>query len=374
MIFGSLGDRIGRKAVLMITIALMGLSSCLIGALPTAAQAGNLAPALLNALRLAQGLGAGAEQAGATVLMAEMAPPKRRGYYSALPFVGIQAGTLLATCTFLVLTLLPKDVMLGWAWRVPFLGSIILIAVAVWIRMRLKESPVFAKEKQEDHVPPQPIRSLLRHSKRQIAIGIGLRMGENGSSYIYSTLAIAYLVGVVKVSSTIGPIAAATAAAISIFTVPLFGALSDRYGRIPIYRAAAGFMVLFTIPSFYLMSRGNTVLIVITLAAAIGLGVQGMLGPQCAYLPELFGSMHRYTGVAVVREFSAIIAGGIAPLVGAALLAATSNAWWPLAVYAMLLCLITFGTTFVAPDSPGRDLFADQDEPLPDQVSVRPDG
>lgn len=254
--------------------------------------------------------------------------------------------------------------MLGWAWRIPFLFSFVLILVALWIRLRLKESPAFAKLAHEHEVPPQPIRDLVRHSKRQVGIGIGLRMGENGTSYIYSTLSIAFLTGVVGVAKSIGPTAAAVAALISIFTVPFAGHLSDRYGRIPVYRAAAGFQLLFAFPAFYLLNTGNPLLAVFTLAVAIGIGVQGMLGPQCAYLPELFGTQHRYTGVAVSREFSAIIAGGIAPLVGAALLAAFNNAWWPLATYVAVLCLITFLTTFIAPDRPGRDLFSIADEGL----------
>jgi MHS family metabolite:H+ symporter-like MFS transporter len=178
---------LGRKWVLMITIALMGGSSTLIGALPTAEHVGVLAPILLVILRIAQGFGAGAEQAGATTLMAEYSPVRRRGFYSALPFVGIMLGTLLASAVFVGLGQVPEDALLGWVWRIPFLASIFLIAVAVLIRLRLKESPTFVKLEKQDQVSQKPFRELLQTSRSTVLRGIGLRMAENGGSYIYQT-------------------------------------------------------------------------------------------------------------------------------------------------------------------------------------------
>jgi len=143
---------------------------------------------------------------------------------------------------------------------------------------------------------------------------------------------------------------------VAIFTCPLAGHLSDRFGRVPVYRAGAAFLLLLAFPGWWLLSLGNPVVVVVVVAMAIGLGVNTMLGAQCAMLPELFGNRHRYIGVAVTREFSAVVAGGIAPLVGALLLAATSDSWWPLAVYVFLLAAITFATTFFCPETRGRDL------------------
>ena len=238
LFFGTLGDRLGRKWVLMITIALMGGSSSLIGVLPTADQVGMLAPILLVVLRIAQGFGAGAEQAGATTLMAEYAPVRRRGFYSALPFVGIMLGTLLASVVFVGLGQVPDDALLGWVWRIPFLASIFLIAVAVLIRLRLKESPTFVKLEKQEQVSQKPLRELLQTSRSTVLRGIGLRMAENGGSYIYQTLTITY-VSTLGVQKSIGPLAVAIGALIGFFTIPFAGSLSDKFGRMKVYRVGA---------------------------------------------------------------------------------------------------------------------------------------
>lgn len=358
LIFGVLGDRIGRKWVLMVTIALMGGSSTLIGILPTGEQLGSaawLAPVLLIILRLAQGLGAGAEQAGSTVLMAEYAPRERRGFFAALPFVGIQAGTLLASIVFMAVSLAPESVLLGWLWRVPFLISIVLIGVAVWIRSRLKETPTYITLEKSEQVSESPLRELFSQSGRHVLIGIGLRMAENGGSYIYSNLAVAFMVSM-GVQKSEGALAVAVASVIGIFSVPFCGHLSDRFGRVPVYRAGSVILLILAFPGWWLLSQGNALLGIIVVALSIGFGVNTMLGSQCALLPELFGARHRYIGVACSREFSAVLAGGLGPFIGAWLLQITHNAWWPGACYISVLCLITFATTFVTPETVGRDV------------------
>ncbi len=362
LIFGAMGDKIGRKVVLIITIALMGGSSMLIGMLPTYEVAGIWGAILLVALRVAQGLGAGAEQAGATVLISEFAPPKRRGFFAALPFVGIQIGTLLGAGTFALLGMANREVLFGWLWRVPFLLGAVLIIVAVVIRMRLKESPAFeALEEAEAHRDApvkQSVGQAIATSRRNILVGIGLRMGENGNSSIYSALLLAYVASLpaYQGQALIGTWGAVVAAAISIVTVVLFGALSDRVGRVPVYRWGALFTAVFAFPGFWLLTLGQTWLVLVVMGVGIGIGVQSMLGPQCALLPELFGNSHRFTGVATAREFSAVIAGGIAPLVGAALLASTGNAWWVIAIYSAVLALISFFSSFATPETRGRSL------------------
>jgi MFS transporter, MHS family, metabolite:H+ symporter len=182
LVFGHLGDKLGRKVILITTIALMGGSSFLIGILPTFETAGIVAPILLVLLRIFQGLGAGAEQAGATVLISEFAPPKRRGFFAALPFVGIQLGTLLGAGTFALIALAPKAVLYGWLWRLPFLLGAVLVLVAVWIRLKLKESPMFEVLNQEGHKPVKiGLGEALHTSRKNILIGIGLRMAEKAT-------------------------------------------------------------------------------------------------------------------------------------------------------------------------------------------------
>jgi MHS family metabolite:H+ symporter-like MFS transporter len=357
LFFGTMGDRLGRKWILTMTIAIMGLSSTFVGLLPTAATIGVWAPIILVILRLLQGFGAGAEQAGATVLMAEYSPVPRRGFFSALPFVGIQAGTLLAAAVWALMGLAPDDVLYGWLWRIPFLASIVLIVLAVFIRLRLKESPTFVELEKRDQVAEHPLPELFRTARRHVWRGIGLRMAENGGSYLFSTLSITFVTSsAVGLGKSIGPLAVAVASGLGILTVPLAGALSDRFGRVPVYRAGAIFMALLSLPAWYLLSLGNPVLVVLVVVLGVGLGVNTMLGAQCAMLPELFGNRHRYIGVAISREFSAVVAGGIAPLLGVWMLSLTDYSWWPLGIYTLVLAVITIATTFVTPETRGRDL------------------
>jgi MHS family metabolite:H+ symporter-like MFS transporter len=357
LFFGTMGDRLGRKWILTMTIAIMGLSSTFVGLLPTAATIGIWAPIILVVLRLLQGFGAGAEQAGATVLMAEYSPPPKRGFFSALPFVGIQAGTLLAAAVWALLGLVSDDVLYGWLWRVPFLASVILIALALFIRLRLKESPTFVELEKRDQVAEHPLPELFRTARRQVWRGIGLRMAENGGSYLFSTLSITFVTsGAVGLGKSIGPLAVAVASALGILTVPVAGAVSDRFGRVPVYRTGAIFMALLALPAWYLLSLGNPALVILIVVLGVSLGVNTMLGAQCSMLPELFGNRHRYIGVAVSREFSAVIAGGIAPLLGVWFLSLTDYSWWPLGIYTLVLALITTATTFVTPETRGRDL------------------
>src|SRR6476661_8519262 len=199
LFFGTIGDKLGRKWVLVVTILLMGGSSTLVGLLPTYETIGVWAPILLVFLRLCQGFGAGAEQAGSTVLMAEYAPVERRGYFAALPFIGIQAGTLLAAMVFVYLGTIPKDILLGWVWRIPFLASILLILVALFIRMRLRESPTFIVLEKHEQISEHPMREIFGHSLPSVLRGIGLRMAENGGSYLFNSLAVAYATGTVMV-------------------------------------------------------------------------------------------------------------------------------------------------------------------------------
>jgi MHS family metabolite:H+ symporter-like MFS transporter len=364
VVFGTLGDRYGRKFVLMATILLMGMASTLIGLLPTYASAGIWAPILLVGCRLLQGLGAGAEQAGAAVLMAEYAPAKRRGYFAALPFMGVLLGTVMAAAIYFALVRV-DDISRSWLWRVPFLLSVVIIAVAIWIRLKLKESPSFARLEARQQVNDSPLKHLVKHSRPTLLKVIGLRMAENGGSSIYQSLAISYMATATGLNGPIGPVALLLAGVSGAIVIPVAGMLSDRFGRVPVYRAFAVYQLVLAFPTWWVLSLGNAAASITMLCIALA-GVWGMFATQGALLPELFGAQHRYAGVAVGREVSAVIAGGVAPLIGASIIAwATAHwggtdgrilAWVPLAAYVATLSLIGVVTTFYTPETRGRDL------------------
>ncbi|RFU44431.1 MFS transporter [Paraburkholderia sp. DHOC27] len=356
LFFGWLGDKYGRKSVLVATVLLMGGSTFCIGLLPTYDEVGVWAAALLVVLRLLQGFGAGAEQAGASLIVSEFAPPARRGFYAALPFAGCIVGILLANAIFTAVQHLPKEAFLSYGWRIPFLFSAAVVVVGIVIRMRVKESPVFEEIKKTGHASKRPVRDLMTEARGTLLVAFCLRVGENGSSYLYQVFALSYLTKVLLVDKSVGTIGITIAAALAVITIPLMGWLSDRFGRRLMYRIVALFTCLWAFPAFWLFSTQDPVLIVLSMAIAIGVGVFGMYGIQGAYFPELFSARYRYTGIAVSKEFAAVASGGIAPFIAAALLSWAHGAFWPIATYIVVLAGISFIATFFAPETRGISL------------------
>ncbi len=355
--FGRLGDKYGRKMVLIVTIALMGTSTLGIGLLPTYAMVGWLAPVLLVILRLAQGFGAGAELAGASVLLAEYAPPHRRGLVGAFVAVGTNTGTLLASGVWLLLAFGGDEWLLDWGWRIPFVASIFVALFALVIRRYLNETPVFiAAVEGEPEVERTPLRDTWKYGKKAFVANMGLRIAENGPSSVFQSFLLGYIATVLLMDRAIGTQAVFIASLIGFATVPLFGWLSDIFGRRIMYRLIASFQFLWAIPTLLLLQTGNPALMQLALIVGISIGVLGLYSIQGALMPEMFGSRYRYTGLAVSKEFGSIISGGTAPMVCAALLAAFSNSWIPIAVYLMVTTGIGIITTFLIPETKGRDL------------------
>ncbi|MBF8745662.1 MFS transporter [Pseudomonas monteilii] len=363
LFFGSLGDRKGRKLVLLLTIALMGTATTLIGLLPTGATGA----VLLVLLRLLQGFGAGAEQTGAATLMAELAPRERRGFYAALPFIGVFSGLALATITFRVMqTSLTQEQLLDWGWRVPFLASVVLIFMAVWIRLKLKESPVFQQLSQSQQVIESPMRAVLRNARRPLAATTLMRMAETGCSTLYATVSIAFLTGFASRHlgqdsanlASVGTNAVLAASVLSVLTTPLFGALSDRFGRLVVYRGGALFGALWAFPSWWMIDSGDSTLVCIAVVGGFALAANSMLGAQCAHFTELFGNRYRYSGVALAREIGAMLSGGLAPILGIFLVGLAGGAYWVLALYTLALTGLTLIGTCLSTETRGRDLTA----------------
>ena len=357
LVFGRLGDRLGRRFVLVITVALMGVATTSIGLIPGYAQIGYWAPALLVALRLVQGFGAGAELSGGAVMLAEFAPAHRRGLVASAVALGSNSGTLLAAGAWLLVIRLPRAELLAWGWRIPFIASALIAAAALVLRRLMKESPVFLQRQEAAarlpaaaaEAPSTPFWS------RSFFIMLGLRIGENGPSYLAQTFVVGYVTKSLLLDKSVPTTAVLVASLLGFLVIPAAGYLSDRFGRRPTYRAFCLALMLYGFPAFALMQTRNEFVVSVVMVVGICIASLGIFGVQAAYGVELFGVRSRYTKMAVAKELGSILSGGTAPLVASVLLALI-HSWWPLATYFVLMAAIGFVTTFVAPETRGRDL------------------
>lgn len=325
VVIGHFGDRLGRKSMLALTLVLMGLSTALIGLLPSFASIGVWAAIMLVVLRLVQGFAVGGEWGGAAVMVVEYAPERRRGWYSALPSAGNATGLVLANGFFALVSLLPDEQFLSWGWRVPFLISIVLVAVGFYVRVRLVETPEFRKMQREsarDHVP---FLEILRHHKRSALLAMGMAAGLFSLAYVAITFIVSYASADGELSRTQVLLGVTVAAACATLLWPLIGRWSDSVGRRPLFLAGAVIAVLYAFPFFWLIDFGNVVLAWIAIIVAYA-GVVGLYaGPMAAYFSELFSTDVRYTGASVGYQGSAMIAGGLTPFIATALAAAAGG-------------------------------------------------
>jgi MHS family shikimate/dehydroshikimate transporter-like MFS transporter len=355
MIFGHYGDRIGRKSMLVITLMMMGVSTFLIGVLPTYEQIGVAAPTALVILRFVQGFGVGGEWGGAVLLAVEHGHGGRRGFYASSAQAGVPAGLLLANAAFTAATALPESHFLSWGWRVPFLAGAILLGMGLFIRLHILETPLFAQAQAEQTTRCMPLVDLVRYYPRNLLLAMGARFAENACFYIFTVFIFTYAGEVRGVSRDVILQGVLFASALQLFSIPAFAALSDRVGRRPVYLAGALFMGLFAFPFFWLVNTGNPLLI--WLALILGLtAVAAMYGPQAAFFAELFGTRVRYSGASLGSQLAAPLAGGLAPLIATALLRWSEGQPWPIAVYMIGMVLITFCSVFIALETVGMDL------------------
>src|SRR5512134_3505951 len=328
MVFGHLGDKLGRKPVLVMTLMLVGGGTFLIGLLPTYDTIGAWAPALLVAMRLLQGFGAGAEYGGAVILAVEHAPPGKRGLFGSFAPLGVTVGLLLANGVFALVGALPPEDFLSWGWRVPFLLSIVLILVGFYIRARVSETPAFSEIAARNKVARSPVKEALVKHPREFLVVIGARLAENGLGFLYPVFALNYMTQQLGLSKTMVLQGNMLAYAVQLVTIPLFSILSDKIGRRPVYLGGALFSAAFAVPFFLLINTESPPLIWLALVLGISVGVGAMFGPQAAYFAELFGTRLRYSGFAFARELGSILAGGPAPFIASALLLWAGGAPW----------------------------------------------
>lgn len=305
IIGGHLGDKLGRKPVLVASLIVMGLATFAIGLLPTYAAAGILAPILLVTVRIVQGLAFGAEWGGAILMSYEHAPWRQKGKFTGMVQAGFPVGLLLANLVFLVSVHLGGD----WAWRVPFLASIFLVIVGLIIRARVPESPVFEEVKERGDIVRAPIVRVIKEDWRNIVRGIGLRIAETAGYAVSITYMISYLKNAQLATSSQTLTALCIASAIGIVATMAWGRLTDRVGRRTVYLWATAFAVLFGVPMFLLVNTGVFILIVATFIVAYGVLQNSMAGAQGAWFPELFQANTRASGASLAYQISAMVSG-----------------------------------------------------------------
>jgi MHS family shikimate/dehydroshikimate transporter-like MFS transporter len=355
VICGHYGDRIGRRSMLVLTLTMTGLATFLIGLLPTYETIGVLAPVALAALRFVQGLGVGGEWGGAVLLAVEHGHRGQRGFYGSAAQAGVPAGLLLANGAFGAVSLLPADTFLRWGWRLPFLAGAVLLAVGLFIRLRVFEAPIFARALASRPQPSVPLFDLLRRYPRNLLLAMGARFAENSCFYIFTVFMYTYATGRPGFSRQAILQGVVIAAAVQLFLIPAFAALSDRVGRRPVYLGGALFMGLFAFPFFWMVDTGIPV--VLWLALTLGLAaIAAMYGPQAAFFAELFGIHVRYSGASLASQLAAPFAGGLAPLIATKLLDWSGGRPWPISLYMVGMVSITFCCVLIALETIRNDL------------------
>jgi MFS family permease len=363
--FGVFGDRFGRKPTVMATLALMGLATAAIGVLPGYATLGLWAPVLLVVLRLLQGFAAGAQFAGSTVYAVEYAPSGRRGLFGGMSSSGLYVGVLLSSGIFALFQMLPAAQFQSWGWRVPFLLSLVLVAVTLVIRSHLDETPEFTQEVRGagDAAAATgggfrvvaPLLSTFRYQWRSVLIIICVVAAPFTATYAYQTYALSYLTDNLHVGGSIGSVSLTIASAVAIVVVPLAAALSDKIGRRPVLIIGSVFSALFAFPFFWLLATKTGVGITFAMIGGTGIGVPFILGAQGAMLSERFSAHNRFTGFGMGRELGSVLFAGLTPVISDVLVSAANGRSWPVSVYVILACVITIIVGFVIKETnPGR--------------------
>ncbi|GLH31346.1 MULTISPECIES: MFS transporter [Pseudomonas] len=322
VLFGYLGDRFGRKHVLVITFCMMGVCTALIGLIPSYASIGIWAPILLVVIRIIQGLGAGAELSGAAVTSYEHASEGKRGSQGAWPALGLNLGLLLSSLTVYLLTMNGNEFLLAGGWRIPFIASIALVAIGLWVRKSIPETPDFKELDKADAKPQEsPLKLLFRNDLKGLAVVFFVAIGYNALSYIFKTFSLAYLTQFKGVEAHVTSLSVTIASLVAIFAVPFFGWLCDRWSSKTVLMLGGVLSALFAYPFLQLLSSGEPTLIYVAIAIGTGLLAPMMFAPQGSFLSRQFPTQTRSSGFGTGREIGTAVAGGLAPLGGLALVA-----------------------------------------------------
>lgn len=341
LVFGHFGDKVGRKKMLVITLIMMGAATVLIGLVPTYEQIGIAAPLLLLVLRVFQGIGIGGEWGGAVLMAYEYAPENRKGFFASIPQIGLALGLAIASAVTALLSLMPDAAFMAWGWRIAFILSIFLVLTGMWIRMNIDESPEFKEVKASQTEQSIPFVTLLKTSMRNVLLGMGVRYIDGVAFNILAVFSIVYLTRYADIPRTEALTLVAIAASVMIITIPIFGRLSDAWGRPRVYAIGAALLAVIAIPTFRMMATGDTMTAGLGLVISLGIVYAMCYGPEAALFADLFPPAIRYTGISFVYQFSGIFASGITPMIATWLMARGDASGDLVAMYMIFAAIVS---------------------------------
>ena len=356
VVYGHLGDKIGRKSALVSCLLLMGIATTCIGLLPTHAQIGIWAPVLLITLRFVQGIALGGEWGGATLLAMEYAPKRRQGLFASLPQIGVPVGLLLSSGVIaLTQGSLTNEQFAAWGWRVPFLVSSVLVVVGLLIRLKINETPDFRAVAASEERVRYPVLEVIRTHPKSLLTSMGARVANNAQFFLVTVFFVSYGTAELGLDNSVVLVGTLVASVIGMAGIPFYGSLSDRIGRRPVLLAGCFAMAVMAFPLFSLLGSGNAVLIVLAVVIGLNLGHDSQYATQAAFICEQFPANVRYSGISLAYQIPSIFIGGLAPIVASSLVYLANGRSWGVSLYIIALCAITFVAVFLGPETaPGR--------------------
>lgn len=351
IILSHFGDRLGRKSMLILTLVSMGIATMLIGLLPTYETIGIAAPILLVACRLIQGIAVGGEWGGAILMAIEHSPPEKRGFYGSIVQIGFPLGMALGTVSFFALAYLSNEQFMAWGWRIPFIASALLVIIGTYIRLHIDETPDFKKNVREGKIERFPVLETVRRHPKDLLIGLGARITEISWIYVLTIFGLSYAVTNLGLPRTLVLGAIALGAVVELITIPLFGALSDRIGRRPVYMLGCLAAIVLAFPIFWGIETKDPTLVILSFVVGMSVGHGIMYGVQASFLSEMFPSNLRYSGASLGYQLAAPIGGGLVPVAAAAMVGMSGGETWSVSLLMIVIALATIVAVLLAKET-----------------------